>query len=97
MRMEGLVFSPTLPSALAVPWHLLFPATSLAFWWQTCLLWIKAQSGLQASALARMLEGMVLPAGMVGAAEAGGKEFPDSRQLPQRLYVFLELVCPRGW
>lgn len=96
--MEGLLgFSPTLPTALAVPWLLLFPAASLALWWQSCLLWIKAQSGLQASTLARILKGMVLPGGMVGAAEVGGKEHPGSRKLPQRLCVLLELVCPRGW
>lgn len=97
MRMEGLVFSLTLPTALAVPWLPLFPAASLALWWQRCLLWIKVQRGLQASALARMLEGLVLPAGMVGAAEVGEKEHSGSRQLPQRLCVFLELVFPRGW
>lgn len=95
--MQVLVFSPTLSTALALPWLLLFPAASLALWWQRCLLWIKAQSGLQASGLARLLEGVVLPAGVVGAAGVGRKEHPGSRQLPQRLCVFLELVCPRAW
>lgn len=97
MWKEGLVFSPTLPTALAVLWLLLFSATSLPLWWQRCLLWIKAQNGLQASALDRMLKGMVLPAGMVGAARVEGKKHPGSSQLPQRLHVFLEFVCPRGW
>lgn len=95
--MEELVFSLILLTALAAPQLLLFPAASLALWWQRCLLWIKAQRGLQASALARMLEGMVLPAGMVGAAGVGEKEHLGSRQLPQRLCVFLELVYRRGW
>lgn len=95
--MDGLVFSPTLPTVLAVLWLLLFSATSLALWWQRCLLWIKAQNGLQASALARMLKGMILPAGIVGTAGVEGREHPGSRQLLQRLRVFLELVHSRGW
>lgn len=76
--MEVLVFSPTPSTALVVPWLLLFPAASLALWWQRCLLWIKAQSVLQISALVGMLEGMVLPAGLVGAAEVGRKGAPGS-------------------
>lgn len=57
MRMEGLVFSPTLPTALAVLWLLLFLDAFLALWWQMCLLWIKDQSGLQASAVAEGWKG----------------------------------------
>lgn len=95
--MEVLIFSPTFSTALAVLWLLPFPAASPALWWQTCLPWIKAQSGLQASGLASLLEGMVLPAGMVEAAGVGRKEHLGSRQLLRRLCVFLELICPRGW
>lgn len=89
--MEGLVFSPALPTALAVPWLLLFPAASLALWWQSCLLWIKAQSGPQASALARILKGMVPPGGMVGA---GRERAPWLQAVPPEVMCIFRVGLP---